>query len=85
MRKTWIGRGGGAAICESTGRAFCFHLRNQKGFRNERRKACGPALFHGRICALGFREARRCPRTPAGDPEYLIPLCFCKSEPGGAR
>jgi len=57
-------------------RAFFFPLRNQKGFRNERRKASGPASSHGKTYASWFREAQRCPRAPAEAPKYLIPLCF---------
>ena len=41
--KAWFGRGGGDAIRESTGRVIHFHRPNQKGFRKEGRKACGPA------------------------------------------
>jgi hypothetical protein len=77
--RAWIGRGGAAAIRESAGRAFCFHPRNQKRFRNERRPACGPASSHGKTCALWFREVRCCPRAPAGALKYMIPFIFCKS------
>jgi hypothetical protein len=78
-----IGRGDGGALRGSTGREFCFHRQSQKRFRKERRKACGPALNHGRTTALWFREARRHPRAPPGAPKYLIPLVFRKSEGGG--
>jgi len=56
-----MGRGGCAGIRESTGRELRFPLRALKGFRNGRRKACGPASPHGKTIASWFREARRCP------------------------
>ena len=68
-----IGRGDGGAIRGSTGREFRFQRQSQKRFRKERRKACGPALNHGKTTALWFREARRCPRATPGAPKYLIP------------
>ncbi|MBP1717053.1 MAG: hypothetical protein H6Q43_491 [Deltaproteobacteria bacterium] len=49
------GRGDSDAIGESTGRDLRFHLRNQKGFRKGRRKACGPARYHGKTSASWFR------------------------------
>jgi len=79
-----MGRGGGGAIRESTGRELRFHLRNQKGFREERRKAYGSAPIHGKTSALWFREARRCPRAFPGDPKVLILLCLRKNEKGQA-
>ncbi|MCX5913860.1 MAG: hypothetical protein NTV04_18235, partial [Deltaproteobacteria bacterium] len=80
-----IGRGDGGAIRGSTGREFPFHRQSQKRYPKERRKACGPALNHGKTTALWFREARRCPRAPPGAPKYLIPLVFRKSEGGQAE
>jgi len=73
-----IGRGDGGAIRGSTGREFRFQRQSQKRFRKERRKACGPALNHGKTTALWFREARRRPRAPAGTLISLIPLCSVK-------
>ena len=74
--KAWLGCGDGDAICESTGRDLSDPQRNQKRFRKERRKAFGPARSHGKTTALWFREARRCPHTPAGAVKYGIPLAF---------
>ena len=63
------------------GTVFC--CSQPKGFRKERRRACGPRPTPEKTRALWFREAWCCPRAPAGAPKYLIPLCFCKSD-GGA-
>jgi len=63
------------------GTAFC--CSQPKGFRKERRRACGPRPTPEKTRALWFREAWCCPRAPAGAPKYLIPLCFCKSDGGG--
>jgi len=75
-----IGRGDGGALRGSTGREFRFDRQSQKRFRKERRKACGPALNHGKTTALWFREARRCPRAPPTAPKYLIFLGFRESD-----
>ncbi|MCX5912563.1 MAG: hypothetical protein NTV04_11590, partial [Deltaproteobacteria bacterium] len=56
--------------------------QSQKRFRKERRKACGPALNHGKTTALWFREARRRPRAPPAAPKNLIPLGVRESEGG---
>jgi len=48
-------------------------------------EACGPAFFRGKTTASWFREARRCPRAPAGTSKYPIPLCFLKSEGGQVK
>ena len=81
-KNAWIGRGDDGALRGSTGREFPFHRQSQKRFPKERRKACGPALNHGKTTALWFREARHCPRAPPGAPKYLIPLVSCKSDGG---
>ena len=82
--KAWTGRGDGGAIRESTGREPIVHRRNQKRFRKERRKACGPALSSGKTDASWFREARRRLRALVGIWKYSLPLYFLKSEGGKA-
>ena len=74
-----------ARFAEAPAGNSAFIGESQKRFRKERRKACGPALNHGKTTALWFREARRCPRAPPGAPKYLIPLCFRESEGGQGR
>src|SRR5512136_2592086 len=61
--KAWAGRGGGAAIRESTGRDFDFAQRNQRFFRKGRRKASGlrPAPWKDH-CLVVSRSATLPPR-----------------------
>jgi len=59
-----------------------------KGFPQREAEGLWPRPSNGKTSALWFREARRCPRAPAGAPKYRIFLSFSKSEgkqevPGG--
>jgi len=78
--KAWTGRGGGGAIRESTGRNPGLPQRNQKGFRKERRKACGPRLILWKNPCLVVSRSATLPPRPGGVWKYSSSLYYLKNE-----
>ncbi len=79
--RAWTGRGDGDAIRGSTGRGPIFDLRDQIVSAKEA-EGLRPRPGAEKTTASWVREARRCPRAPAGTLKLLIPLCFFKVKRG---
>ena len=81
--KTWTGPGDGDAICESTGRGFSFHRRNQRVSAKRGGGPAAPPLSMEKSPPRGFAKRGAVPVPLRGLRSIRSHFVFLKVNQGG--